>query len=67
MTSTITKIINPQEGIDALQDWREDVFLKVIRIIGVVGTFAYIIGVALDYQNLFANFRFFSLYTRAGR
>jgi|GEM_PF-1294742 GAF domain-containing protein len=65
MISTIARIINPQEGIDALQDWREEVFLKIIRIIGIAGTFVYIIGVALDYQNLFANLGYFSLYTLA--
>jgi GAF domain-containing protein len=65
MTSTIARLINPQEGIDALQDWRKEVFLKVIRVIGIAGTFAYIINVALDYQNLFANVGFFSLYTLA--
>ena len=65
MTSTIAKITNPQEGIDALQDWREEVFLKIIRTIGIVGTFAYIANVVLDYQNLFANSDFFFIYSLA--
>ena len=63
MTSTIAKITNPQEGIDSLQEWREVVFLKTIRIVGIIGAFSYIIGIALDYENIFADLRFFFLYS----
>ncbi|MCP4142777.1 MAG: GAF domain-containing protein [Chloroflexi bacterium] len=61
----ISKVTNPQEGINALQDWREEVFLKIIRIIGVAGTFAYVIGIALEYKNLFSNLGFFFAYSLA--
>jgi len=45
------KTIDSQKGIDTLRDWREEVFGKVIRVIGIAGTVVFVINMVLSYQS----------------
>ena len=50
-TSPLTDMPLPQKSIDALRDWREEIFAKVIRSIGIAGTIVFSISMALIYKS----------------
>ncbi len=61
LRSPLSNATSPSKGIDTLQDWREEVFAKVIRSIGIAGTVVYSISMALTYKSTEKNILF--LYT----
>ncbi|MBT3322222.1 MAG: GAF domain-containing protein [Anaerolineae bacterium] len=50
-TSPISQLIDAQKKITALQDWRDEVFSKVIRAIGIAATLAFGANIILAYES----------------
>ena len=59
--SYLSKIVAPQKGVNALQDWRDEIFPKVIKAIGYAGTILYIISFFFTYEEISEKVLFFSI------